>query len=230
MIRVTILAAMHGNETYGIDLHAAFVSRYPTLKNRVQLIIGNQRAYQEKVRFVDSDLNRHYNINVDDHESAEVARIERELMQFDPDYIIDVHTTRRSSGVFFISDKLNEKRRKLCAMLPIDTCIMADSIIHKSFIGNHDNAVSLEYSLSSISDRTTEGFIKALNEFITIKPATIDISRIFEAKRLITQEEWQHYPGLRNHDSKEEGIALMVPADQTEMDAEYHGFWCTYAR
>lgn len=115
-------------------------------------------------------------------------------------------------------------------MLPIDTCIMTDAIISKSFIGNHENAVSLEYSLNSITDQTTNDFITALADLINDHAAANDSSKLYEVKRLITQNEWEQYPGLKNHDRKPEGIALMVPAGYTEMDAEYHGFWCEEQR
>ncbi|MFZ1301639.1 MAG: succinylglutamate desuccinylase/aspartoacylase family protein [Candidatus Microsaccharimonas sp.] len=228
MKRVTLLAAMHGIETYGIDLHKAFTERFPELVENVQLIIGNELAYEKQVRYIDVDMNRHYGQPEDAHESEEIQRIEQQLEAFQPDYIIDIHTTKRDSGVFFISDIPNTTREVIFDMIPVDICIMKDSVINKSFIGHHNNAVSLEYSLRFITDDSTEAFVNALANVINEKPNN-NHGSVYDVSHLISKDEWLSYPGIKNYDTKSEGVALMVPADSTEMDAEYYGFWCTEA-
>ena len=229
MKSLLILAAMHGDEVYGIELYNAFVLAHPDLSDYIKLVIGNEAAYEKSTRFIDSDLNRHYNSSLTDHESTELDRIEKVISDIGPDYVLDIHTTRRSSGIFYISDELNESRTRLCAMLSFDICVMRDAVIRKSFIGNHDNAISLEYSLDAISTQTTNDFVEAARKLIDDEPSVLDESKIYHADRLITYDEWSKYPGLKNRDLEAEGIALMVPADQSEMDAEYYGFWCTSA-
>lgn len=226
MKRVTLLAAMHGDETYGIDLHDAFISTYPELSDFIQLAIGNEEAYTKNVRYIDADMNRHYGDSSKTNESAQIRRVENEIALFHPDYILDIHTTRRDSGVFFISDTPNATRQRIYDMLEIDVCVIKDKVIKKSFIGNHTNAVSLEYSLSSISTKTTLAFVDALKGLIENSKVTQSNERIFNVSKLITKREWEKYPGLMNYDIKSEGTALMVPADSSEMDAEYYGFWC----
>lgn len=44
MKKVTILAAMHGDEVYGVQLYNAFVDKFSTMKPFVQLVIGNEPA------------------------------------------------------------------------------------------------------------------------------------------------------------------------------------------
>lgn len=129
MKKVTIIAAMHGIETYGIDLCNEFVKTYPELSHNIQLIIGNERAYKDQIRYIDVDMNRHYGSTDSTHESTEIARVENALEQFSPDYIIDIHTTKRDSGVFFISDTPNETRKVLFDMIPIDVCVIKDPVI-----------------------------------------------------------------------------------------------------
>ena len=225
MKRVTILAAMHGIETYGIDLYNEFVKKFPSLAENVQLVIGNEPAYKNNVRYIDVDMNRHYGEPGTTSEFKEIARVESLLGSFNPDYIIDIHTTKRNSDVFFVSDIPNDDRRVIFDMLPIDICIMKDSVIKKSFIGNHSNAVSLEYSLRSITDETTSAFINALANVVQEKKNEKH-GIFYDVSTLISEDEWSKYSGIKNYDSKPEGIALMVPADDSEMDANYYGFWC----
>jgi len=226
MKKLTILAAIHGDETYGIDLYNAFIATYPDLAESVQLIIGNQQAYQEQKRFIDSDMNRHYAEKVVDHENEELTRVEKSLNDFVPDYIIDVHTTRRDSGIFFISDQPNQARQAIYSVLPVDVCIMKDAVITKSFIGHHLNAVSLEYSIHSISERSTAEFVEGLAALLSGQEVTTTKSRMYDVTKLISKDEWLNYPGMKNYDIKPEGTALMVPADVSEVDTEYFGFWC----
>lgn len=224
--RLTILAAMHGDEVYGIELYQRFVEYYPQLGQYIKLIIGNQVAKDRNTRYIDEDMNRAYGSKFVSHEKTEIERVEREIKEFDPVYIIDIHTTRRDSGVFYISGEVNSIRQRIFDMLDIDVCIMNDPVIERSFIGNHSNAVSLEYSLRDITADTTRQFVEASTKLINGVNSSLHNSRLYGAKSLITRREWSRYPGLQTYDKKSEGIALMVPADEGEMDAEYYGFWC----
>lgn len=228
MKTVTILAAMHGIETYGIDLYNEFVKAFPHLSSNVQLIIGNELAYEKQVRFIDVDMNRHYGSNESAHETSEMIRVESLLESFNPDYIIDIHTTKRDSGIFFISDELTAARQTMSAMIPYDVCVMRDTVINKSFIGHHTKGISLEYSLRSISDETTAEFINALALLVEGKKGK-NQNKVYNVSNLISKKEWLEYEGLKNYDQTPLGTALMVPADVSEMDAEYYGFWCKLA-
>lgn len=225
--KVTILAAMHGDEVYGIELFKAFVDKYPYLMDYVSLVIGNKKAVAAHTRFIDTDMNRSFGLEANNTETREITRIKRELVAIAPDFIVDVHTTRRDSGIFFITDKMSGVKKELCAFLPYDVCVMKDPVISRSFIGNNEQAVSLEYSLSSVTPRTTDQFVNSLKLLIVGEKSHQIAQSVYDVRRLITKKEYFSYPSLRNYDEKSEGIALMVPADETEMDAEYFGFWCT---
>lgn len=227
MKKATIIAAMHGDEVYGVELYEQFIKLSPELKSYIQLIIGNEEAYKQQTRFIDVDMNRQYQVDDGSYESAEIERVDRLINVFQPDYIIDIHTTRRDSGVFFISDTINAKRQRIYNMLDIDVCIMKDRVIKQSLIGNYPNAVSLEYSLASISDTTTTTFIDSLRSLVVEEKVNVDNKHLYRVSNLITREEWKKYKGLKNYEVRSEGMALMVPRDTSEMDAEYFGFWCT---
>lgn len=227
MNKVAIIAAMHGDEVYGIELYDRFVKLFPDLASHVRLIIGNEEAYRQRTRFIDVDMNRQYQADDDSYELQEIKRVDYIIDGFKPDYIIDIHTTRRDSGVFFISDAVNNERQRIYDMLDIDVCVMQDEVIKQSLIGNYPNAVSLEYSLAAISDATTNTFIDSLKSLVINRIPSISNKRLYKVSKLITNEEWENYKGLANYDIKPEGMALMVPRDISEMDAEYFGFWCT---
>lgn len=223
---VAIVAAMHGDEIYGIELYNEFCKMYQDLAQNVRLLIGNEEAHKRKTRYIKEDMSRIYGLGTNSVDQLQVTRLDQEIKKYNPDYIIDIHTTRRSSGIFFISDSVNSVRKDIINMLDIDVCVMKNSVIKRSLIGNYDNAVSLEYSLRDISNNTTKQFVDALHNLIVNKIDSTCDKRIFEAAALITKDQWSKYPHLKSYDEKPEGIALMVPKDIDEMDAEYYGFWC----
>ena len=228
--KITIFAAIHGDEVYGIELYNSFISAYPELSSYVQLVIGNKAAYAQNIRFIDIDMNRAYGVSQKSHEEDEIKRVSQEIRAFDPDYILDIHTTRRSSGVFFITDSLNDVKKKLCNFLPLDTCVMQGGYIKTSFVGNYPESVSLEYSLNAINPKTTNDFVTGLHRLVTNKTAPHNTNnKKYEVVSIIDKPQYDKYPGLKSYDKKPEGIALMVPKDASEMDAEYYGFWCKQA-
>ena len=227
MKKVTILAAMHGDEVYGVQLYNAFVDKFSTMKPFVQLVIGNEPAYRQGVRFIDSDMNRSFRLSATNNETKQINRLNNELMQFNPDYILDIHTTRRDSGIFWIVGSLNATTRKICGIFNFDICIMKDEVVESSFIGNSNTAVSLEYSLSCINQEQTDIFLKGLSQLIRDSVNRPQRQRVYEARSLISELQFKSYPNLKNYDEQAEGVALMVPKSINEMDAEYYGFWCT---
>ncbi len=129
MNKVAIIAAMHGNEVYGIKLYELFIRQHPELAQYVRLIIGNKEAYDKNVRFIEANMNRQYNSNKQSHEQNEIARVHSEINEFNPDYIIDIHTTKRDSGIFFISDIPNPMKQRIYDML--------DKVVNTSLIGRY---------------------------------------------------------------------------------------------
>ena len=218
---------MHGNEVYGIELYNAFVKKFPKLKPYINLVIGNKKAFSKNSRFIDTDMNRAYGIANPGHENSEIKRAEKEMEAFKPDYIIDVHTTRRSSGIFFITDTMEGVKNDLCSALNIDVLVMGHEYTKNSFVGTHELAVSIEYSLVCISQKTTDDFVRSAQSLIEGISTPVQLNRaIYNLSRPITENEFAKYPKLKSYDKKVEGVAMMVPKNHSEMDAEYYGFWC----
>jgi len=108
---VVIIAGVHGNETCGIR---AFEEILPTLAidaGRVTFVLGNPKAIERGVRFIDANLNRLFksdeSISDTQKSSYEYAR-SRELMPLlaQADFVLDVHSSGTvGSTPFAICDK-----------------------------------------------------------------------------------------------------------------------------
>lgn len=123
-----VFGAMHGNEAAGVKaIEQVFelINKEPD-KNpnfcfygKLVGMIGNLKAYQKSVRFINKDINRHFSENhvdwifsvpedkldAEDKEIKEILNtIHQEIEAYQPTklYILDLHTTSAQGGIFTI--------------------------------------------------------------------------------------------------------------------------------
>ena len=111
--------SLHGNEAAGalaLERVAKYLEEFDSyLKGRIYLLAGNTRALQSSVRFIDSDLNRHWtaaNIETnsgersgklsEDTEQAELLAVIHEILATARDevYALDLHSTSAEGSPF----------------------------------------------------------------------------------------------------------------------------------
>jgi aspartoacylase len=111
---IAIVGGTHGNEYTGIYLikkmrQAQFHKQWEGLQ--IKLMIGNPRAYEQCVRFVDYDLNRSFrnedlsNIDLSSYEANRAKVINQAIGPKGSSHtnmIIDMHTTTANMGVTII--------------------------------------------------------------------------------------------------------------------------------
>ena len=134
--------AMHGNEPAGvsaIDLVFKMLEVEPirnpgfVFKGRMLGLIGNRRAFEKSVRFVDKDLNRSFDsqqllrlqssplekLKSEELEFLELTDLIRnEIEDYQPEriFFLDLHTTSSHGGIFTICRNLEEDIRIGTAM------------------------------------------------------------------------------------------------------------------
>jgi len=134
---LVLIAGIHGNEPAGvIAVQRVFESlrqRRPAIRGRVVGIAGNLRALEEKVRYIDQDLNRLWTaehlerLDGSDpcHESGQVREIIEVLLsevEKGPEDVIllDLHTTSALGSPFtIISDTLRNRRVAFAMNVPV---------------------------------------------------------------------------------------------------------------
>jgi succinylglutamate desuccinylase len=119
---VIVIGALHGNEPAGVlAMQHIFkeLSDNTAFTGRLVGWIGNLRAYQKRLRFVDKDLNRQFTLQTmvaaltppyrqrdsEDREIAELlCEIHAEILEYQPKkiFVVDVHSTSAQGGVFAI--------------------------------------------------------------------------------------------------------------------------------
>lgn len=105
---LVLIAGIHGNETCGIRAFGSIKLKPPTITSgRVTFVLGNLRAIDNGVRFVERNLNRMFRDDADlaqsDLESYEYAR-SRELMPLleQADAVLDIHSSATPNSTPFV--------------------------------------------------------------------------------------------------------------------------------
>lgn len=102
MLRILFIAATHGNEQDGVKVMQQLEKELPKDKYGYDWIIGNEKAYQKNVRYIDQDLNR----SAPGDSSSPVYEVRRaaELVKIANSYdvVIDIHGTKTDSGIVTI--------------------------------------------------------------------------------------------------------------------------------
>ncbi|SEH08848.1 aspartoacylase [Candidatus Venteria ishoeyi] len=126
---IAIVGGTHGNEYTGVYLirelnKAQFQKKWEGLN--IELLIGNPKAYEKCVRFIDHDLNRSFtkknlaDFSLSGYEANRAKAICQKLGgKDDPkmDFIIDMHTTTSNMGVSIIISDNNDYNFKLAAYI-----------------------------------------------------------------------------------------------------------------
>lgn len=136
---VMVFGGLHGNEAAGLKAIRRVAERLEELRDklrgRVLLLAGNRRALDRGVRFIDSDLNRHWtdeNITRSDPGSAVPPQMSEDLEQREllsiitpalasargEVYAIDLHSTS-ADGVPFATVGDTMRNRRFAQSLPV---------------------------------------------------------------------------------------------------------------
>jgi succinylglutamate desuccinylase len=118
--RVLLTGGTHGNELTGVYLIKKF-EQYPELIRRSNFetltLVGNPRAVEACVRYIDQDLNRSFDIQKWKHENSnslyenqrarEIGAKFGQAGQIPIDLIVDQHSTTSNVGCMLILDNLD---------------------------------------------------------------------------------------------------------------------------
>ena len=136
---VVVFGSLHGNEAAGAlaleRVSSKLVDQSLPLRGRVYLLAGNTRALLASVRFIDSDLNRHWTLSniaknspssaivdqlSEDNEQGELLEILTEVLTTARDevYALDLHSTSAEGSPFAtVGDTL--RNRNFAQKFPI---------------------------------------------------------------------------------------------------------------
>lgn len=120
--KVLFISATHGEEGFSIQVLNEIRKEYP--KYVFEGIIGNPKAFEKKVRYVDTNLNRSApgNKNSKSYEDRRAFEIMEIAKKFD--YVIDIHGADSKCGITIIICNPILPNFVLAGMLPIGKIVI----------------------------------------------------------------------------------------------------------
>lgn len=103
-LNIAILGGTHGNELVGIEVARTLISNPPKSHfNHFKAIIANPKACEQKLRFIDFDLNRSFGPETKTHGYEKNRSYElRKEIEGKYDFLVDLHTTTTNMGLTLI--------------------------------------------------------------------------------------------------------------------------------
>jgi succinylglutamate desuccinylase len=138
-MKVVIVGGTHGNEKTGVYLVNKFINLKNTLPNfhDYKFFIGNPKATDQNLRFLDYDLNRSFNKGLSNnsqfYEIQRSQELKSEILKWagkDPFFLIDLHTTTANMGktvVISKNDRLTAETAKILITLDPSIKILFNS-------------------------------------------------------------------------------------------------------
>lgn len=141
-----MVACLHGDETCGWEAIQRFKDSGYELKKSLKVILANEEAYNEGVRFIDKDLNRCFpgDPQGEDREERLAADIQEELEGLK---ILDIHSTASREAPFAIIIGDTEEEIGLAKSTGVENLI--DFSAFEGGMGTELEVVTVELSRST---------------------------------------------------------------------------------
>ncbi|MCD9188633.1 MAG: succinylglutamate desuccinylase/aspartoacylase family protein [Pyrinomonadaceae bacterium] len=164
---LVVFGSVHGNEAAGALALQKIAKRLPAfqkkLHGRVYFLAGNTRAVKQSVRFIDSDLNRHWTLEnikhnspnshittkrAEDLEQTEILILLEKILKSAKDevYALDLHSTS-AAGVPFATVGDTLRNRDFAQKFPITILLGIEEQLDGTILEylNNTGAVTLGY-------------------------------------------------------------------------------------
>lgn len=163
--RLAVIGSQHGNEPFGRDVIQRLVEDFKGVSDLL-LVVANEEALKQNVRFIDEDLNRAYG---KPHGSSHEATIAHRITQTigAVPWVLDLHTTQSNVREFPIIVRYRKEEQGLVSATDYRDIAYMD-LPHggdNSGLGNvPGGGLALEFS----QDYTTNSFDQAYQDVRTV--------------------------------------------------------------
>jgi Succinylglutamate desuccinylase len=130
---VAVVGTIHGDEPCGRRGIERLLADDPEVKRPVKLVVANETAAEQGVRYVDDDLNRAYpgDPDADSHERRLAAALRREL---DGCTTLSLHSTQSYAEPFAITATVDEIAQFVVPRLPVTQLVESGGFSRGRFI------------------------------------------------------------------------------------------------
>ncbi len=152
-IHLAIVCCQHGNERFGLTVFE-YISSHLTDFPGVKLILANEPAIEQNIRFLETDLNRSFpGSPTGKKEECLAYNLLREVANIP--YLLDIHTTTSDIRMVPILTTLNEQTKHIINLTSSHEVVLIEPpLAGHSLIGNVPAGVSLEFGNSFSKTQT----------------------------------------------------------------------------
>ncbi len=150
---VAVVAAIHGDEPCGAHAVERLVAEAPAVDRPVKLVVANEEALADGVRYLDEDLNRVFpgDPDADSHEGRLAYDLRREIRGCTT---LALHSTQSYAEPFALVNAVDAVTRGLVPHLPVDAVVETDEFTNGRLIEN-THTIEVECGLQG-SDAAAE--------------------------------------------------------------------------
>ncbi|WP_411966770.1 succinylglutamate desuccinylase/aspartoacylase family protein [Haloferax sp. YSSS75] len=161
---VSVVGSIHGDEPCGARAIERFVAEDPDVERPVKLIIANEEALEEDVRYLDEDLNRAFpgDPHADSHERRLAHDLGREVHRTTA---FSLHSTQSYAEPFAIVDTVDAISRSILPRLPVDVAVETNNFAEGRLI-EHAHTIEVEAGLQK-SEEAAENAYWLIRAFLT---------------------------------------------------------------
>ncbi|WP_416841116.1 succinylglutamate desuccinylase/aspartoacylase domain-containing protein [Haloferax sp. DFSO52] len=161
---VSVVGSIHGDEPCGARAIERFVAEDPDVERPVKLIIANEEALEEDVRYLDEDLNRAF--PGDPHAESHERRLAHDLgREVRGTTAFSIHSTQSYAEPFAIVDTVDAIARSILPRLPVDVAVETNNFAEGRLI-EHAHTIEVEAGLQK-SDEAAENAYWLIRAFLT---------------------------------------------------------------
>ncbi|MFB6169707.1 MAG: succinylglutamate desuccinylase/aspartoacylase family protein [Haloarculaceae archaeon] len=161
---VAVVAAIHGDEPCGVHAVERLLDSDPAVERPVKLIVANERALGDGVRYVDTDLNRAFpgDPDADEYERRLAYDLADELRGCT---VLALHSTQSHPDPFAIVDGMDNPVRDLCPPLSVMAVVDTGQFVEGRLLVSPET-IEVECGLQG-SDAAAENATRLVREFLT---------------------------------------------------------------
>lgn len=159
---VAIVGGIHGDEPAGKRVVERLEEMDLPLSGTLKLLIANEPALDEDVRYTECDLNRSFpgDPDADCYEERLAARVFDEVR--DAEAVLGLHTSHSLPPPFAIFSSLTPTVRRSVTGMPVDFAVDTSELRGTTLDSVHSGAVSLEAGVQRSEEAVSFGLLASL--------------------------------------------------------------------
>jgi len=227
MNKILLLGSQHGNELLGDVLYDYVLKTQPSIAKHITFMRGNLKAYRQKKRLIESDLNRSYTGGKSTYEERRASRILHYIKKSDFDLVLDLHTTTCNQLPCIIVESITDENLRYLRATSIDKIVkMSSSAASTSLIGVYPKTVSIEVYDGGLTTLLMSQLASDIKRYL-IDSTHSKTKTIYEIDGVLRKGELsdKEIAGLKNFEYSHLGFyPILVGEKSYQADTDYLGF------